>query len=145
MANESGLTGESGMTEELYRELEHRVMDWYESLNEQNSRDTPIGQARIPPFLIQDGRNFTLKTANPNNPTATDQYLLPAQFANQRLSTSQNNMLRDLVIQEILNYSQPNGGKKRTRRKTKHRKTKRRKTKHRKTKHRSRRNKRNRN
>ena len=124
------------MENNLFHELENRVMDWYESLNDQNTRDTPIGQSRIPPFLIQDGRYFTLKTVNPNNPTTMDKYLLPAQFGNQILSQEQNETLRDLVIQEILNYSQRNIGGKGKKRKTKRRKTKRRKTKRRKTKRR---------
>ena len=122
------------METNLFNSLESKVMDWYDSLNNQNTRDTPQGQLRIPPFLVPNPNNqgFSLKVVNQNNPTPIDKYLLPSEYANQTLTEEQQADLYDLVYGDVVNTRRNiMGGKKR---RTKQKRTKQKRTKQRKTK-----------
>lgn len=112
------------MNTNLFNSLETKVLDWYDSLNNQNTRDTPGNQLRIPPFLIQNANNqgFSLRVVNQNNPTPIDQYLLPSEYANQILTEEQQNILHELVYEDVVNTGRNRmGGKKRNKRRSKRR------------------------
>ena len=124
------------MHQDLFDQLESRIMNWFDSLNNQNTRDTPADEIRMPPFLLQDSNgNFSLKTVDPNNPTPIDNYLLPLEFANQTISPDQQADLRERVYDDVVNTRRNYfGGKRRKKTKKRTKKPKSKKSKSKKSK-----------
>jgi len=67
--------------------LENRIMDWYESLNNRNTLDTPNMRTRMPPFLnYTDNNGYSFKADNGNIVT---------------FSSDQQSVIRELINEEI--------------------------------------------
>jgi len=82
--------------------LENRIMDWYESLNNRNTLDTPNMRTRMPPFLnYTDNNGYSFKADNGNIVTfSSDQQSVIRELINEeidRLNSFRNNAQKSMT------------------------------------------------
>ena len=128
--------------------LENRIIDWYDSLNNSNTLDTPNMRTRIPPFLnYTDNNGYSFKAGNGNIVTfSAEQQTVIRELINdeiERLNSFRNNTLLPPPSVNHINSTTHTsmelmGGRRRRRTKRRTRRTKRRTRRTKRTKRRTR-------
>jgi hypothetical protein len=88
------------MSEYDFSDLENRVIGWLENVNQSNTRDTPRGTIRMPPYVQINGSNG-VSIVRVTEDTSASTYI-PA-YQNMTLSPQQQQELRNTITTDMVN------------------------------------------
>ena len=89
------------MDEGHFEELQDIIMQWYDQLNPNNIRDTPLGsEQRIPPFIQMSPNNNITYIIGRLPGSRNGDIKIPENFPQVELSSAQQNSIRRLINNE---------------------------------------------